>query len=174
MKLHKHDCSIVKPFLVNLNHHSYLLSNNVRVYKLYCAEIENRLVWEASERRLITWEDSYCPSIFHSLSHDCRGECKPDRFMLLEDVNCKAFALSSKTRENGRETLCMCYQISILLSWSNDKTAFCPTACCFNLLTALLASVQREGRIDAIVLFWSQWSTDLETDCSQLSCPLCR
>lgn len=32
----------------------YLLSNNVRVYKLYCAEIENRLVWEVSERRLIT------------------------------------------------------------------------------------------------------------------------
>lgn len=102
-----------------------LLSNNVRVYKLYCAEIENRLVWEALERRLITWEDSYCPSVFHSPSRDCRGECKPDRFMSLEDVNCKAFALSNKTRKNGRETLCMCYQISILLSWSN-KTAFLP------------------------------------------------
>lgn len=34
----------------------YLLSNNVRVYKLYCAKIENRLVWEALELRLITWE----------------------------------------------------------------------------------------------------------------------
>lgn len=107
----------------------YLLSNNVRVYKLYRAEIENRLVWEASERRLITWEDWYCPFIFHSLSPDCRGECKPDQFMSLEDVNCKAFALSSKTREIRRETSCVCYEISTLLSWSNDKTAFCPVAC---------------------------------------------
>lgn len=151
-----------------------LLSNNVRVYKLYCAEIENRLVWEALERRLITWEDSYHPSVFHSLSHDCQGKCKPDRFMSLEDANYKAFALNSKTRENGRETSCMCYQISILLSWSNDKTAFCPTACSFNLLTALLTSVQREGRIDAILLFWWQWSTDLVADCSQLSSPFYR
>lgn len=133
----------------------YLLSNNVRVYKLYCAEIENRLVWEASERTLITWEDSYCPFIFHSLSHNCRGECKPDRFISLEDINCKAFALSSKTRGNRRES-CMCCQISILLSWSNGKTAFCPVAF-FNLLTALLASVPRERRIDTILLFWSQW-----------------
>ena len=152
----------------------YLLSNNVRVYKLYCAEIENRLVWEASERRLITWEDSYCPFIFHSPSHDCRGECKPDQFMSLEDVNCKAFALSSKTRENRRETLCIRCQISVLLSWSNKKTAFCPMACCFNLLTALLASVQREGSMDTVLLFWSQRSTDLVADCSQLSCPFCR
>lgn len=132
----------------------YLLSNNVRVYKLYCAEIENRLVWEALERRLITWEDSSRPSVFHSLSHDCQGECKPDRFMSPEDANYQAFALNSKIGESGREMLCACYQISILLSWSNDRTAFCPTACVFNLLTALLTSVQREGRIDAALLVW--------------------
>lgn len=83
-------------------------------------------MWEVSERRLITWEDSYCSFIFQSLSHDCRGKCKPDRFTSLEDVNCKAFALSSKNRENERETSCMCYQISILLNWSNDKTLFAP------------------------------------------------
>lgn len=97
----------------------YLLSNNVRVYELYCAKIENRLVWEALELRLITWEDSYCPFISHSPSQDCQGEHKPDQFLSLKGDNCKASALSGKTMEKGRET-CMCYQISILPTCSND------------------------------------------------------
>lgn len=147
----------------------YLLSNNVRVYELYCAKIENRLVWEALELRLITWEDSYCPFISHSPSQDCQGECKPDQFMSLKGDYCKASPLSSKTRENGRAT-CMCYQISVLPIWSNDKSSFCPVACCFNLLPALLTSVQREGRRGSILLFWSQWSTDLVADYSHSFC----
>lgn len=93
----------------------YLLSNNVRVYKLYSAKIENRLVWEALEPKLITWEVSHCPFIFHSPSHGFKGKGRLDRLMLLEDVNCKAFAWSSKTKENRRET-CTCHEISILLS----------------------------------------------------------
>lgn len=83
----------------------YLLSNNVRVYNLYCAKIENRLVWEALELRLITWEDSYCPFISHSPSQDCQGECKPDQCISLKGDYCKASALSIKTRENGRESM---------------------------------------------------------------------